>query len=318
LADRHITSIRPLLGLLALVAALVSGAGALALFSPSARSSRTAARSIDSSPCTPAQPCLAIVVDDIGRDPMALRRLLALDAELTFAVLPHARHTAMSVAAIRARGRDLLLHLPMEPVDESKISDEPVLLRRARPIGAPLVDCLAAVPGAVAVNNHLGSALTQDRAAITEVLRQLAERALPFLDSRTSERSVACEAARTLELPCVERDVFLDDPRDRPSIERRFRAAVALARGRGWSVAIGHPHPTTIEALRSLLGSREIRVVGLSRVLRSASGRQGPSTRLHGVPSSRLSEHARTPNGPRTAHRKANSVAAAQLLSEQM
>jgi uncharacterized protein len=267
LPDRRITSIRPLLALLALVAALVSGAAALALLAPSTRNAASPMRPSGGGPCTPASPCLVIVVDDIGRDAAALRQLLALDAELTFAVLPHARHTALSVAAIRGRGRDVLLHLPMEPLDASKVSDERVLLRRTRPLGPPLADCLAAVPAAVAVNNHLGSALTQDRAAIAEVLRLLAKRRLPFLDSRTSEHSVACAVARELDLPCVERDVFLDDPQDRASIERRWREGVLQARIRGWSLAIGHPHPTTIESLRVLLQRHEIRVVGLSRVL---------------------------------------------------
>ncbi len=42
-------------------------------------------------------------------------QLLDLDLNLTFAFLPDAPFTAQQAAAAFAKGREILLHLPMEP-----------------------------------------------------------------------------------------------------------------------------------------------------------------------------------------------------------
>jgi uncharacterized protein len=217
-------------------------------------------------PCVPARPCLALVIDDVGRDPAALQALLALPFDLTFAVLPHAAHTAESRRAVLAAGRELLLHLPMVPLDRSRITDEPIVVGRDGPAGEATRRCLAAVPEAVGVNNHMGSAITQDAAAMQDVVAALGSRRL-LLDSRTSERSVFCQVARGHGLPCLERDVFLDDPQGPAALTSAWVRAVAVAQQRGWAIAVAHPFGATIAALRDLLKRRAIRVVRLSRLL---------------------------------------------------
>jgi hypothetical protein len=269
-ASRRISSLLPLVAVLVFLGALVSAAGALALLSrPTPAQAPVAVERRPASPCTPSAPCLAIVIDDLGRDPIALRELLRLDADLTFSVLPHAAHSAISVAAIRARGRELLLHLPLEPLDRHKITDERVVLGAEGDLAAATAECLARVPGAVGINNHLGSAVSADRAPVEQILGVVRERRLFFLDSRTSERSVICGTARTTRVPCLERDVFLDDPPEAGAIAARWAEAVSRARLRGRAIVIAHPHPTTIRALRDL-------VAGGRAWCRDRSGACGP------------------------------------------
>jgi polysaccharide deacetylase 2 family uncharacterized protein YibQ len=259
---------------LGLLCGLGTVAGAMRLLGP------RQATAIDPAPaCLPAQPCLAVVIDDIGRDLLALDALLALPADLTFAVLPHAAHTAASREAILGRGRELLLHLPMDPLDRRHITDEPVVVGRDDSVARATRRCLEQVPEAVGVNNHMGSALTQDAAALDAVVGELRAgaasmgrrgdggRALFVLDSRTSEHSVFCQAARAQGLACVTRDVFLDDPPARPALTSAWERALAAARQRGWAIAVGHPYDSTVEVLRELLRRRQIRVVRLSRLV---------------------------------------------------
>jgi uncharacterized protein len=122
------------------------------------------------------------------------------------------------------------------------------------------------VPEAIGVNNHMGSAVTQDPAAMAEVVAALGSRQL-LLDSRTSERSVFCQVAREHGLPCLERDVFLDDPPAPAALTSAWVRALVVARQRGWAVVVAHPFGTTIEALGELLRRRAIRVVRLSRLV---------------------------------------------------
>ena len=257
---------------LGLLCGLGTVAGAMRLLGP-----RQATPVDPAPPCLPARPCLAVVIDDIGRDLRALDALLALPADLTFAVLPHAAHTAASREAILGQGRELLLHLPMDPLDRRHITDEPVVVGRDDSVARATRRCLEQVPEAVGVNSHMGSALTQNAAALDAVVGELRasaasrrgdrRRTLFVLDSRTTEHSVFCQAARAQGLTCLSRDVFLDDPPARPALTSAWERALAAARQRGWAIAVAHPYDSTVEVLRDLLRQRQIRVVRLSRLV---------------------------------------------------
>ena len=250
MARLRITRLPLLLAALGLVAIVMAGLGTVvALWSQPARASRSA---VVEPPCSPEHPCLALVIDDVGRDLDALEELLALRLDLTFSVLPHARHTEQSLAAIRRRSREILIHLPMAPTDLSRITDETVVLGRDAPLERVLDACLDQVPDAVGASNHMGSRLSAMPEAVSRVLRGIKRRGLWFLDSRTTGQSLFCSRARTVGVGCVERDLFLDDPPRAESVAGRLAEAVALARKRGSAVAIGHPLPATIALLRRM------------------------------------------------------------------
>ncbi|PID39331.1 MAG: hypothetical protein CSA65_09515 [Proteobacteria bacterium] len=244
--------------------------------------------------CTPKEPCLAIVVDDVGRDVAALRELLRLPLPLSFSVLPHARHTGICVATLRAHRAELLLHVPMLPRDPGELTDEPLVLSPGRPIAGPLAASLAAVPGARAVNNHMGSAFTEDPVALGRFFRLLARRGLPFLDSRTTPRSQACAVAERWNVPCQTRDVFLDDPNDPATVRYRLTRAARRARRRGKAIAIGHPMPRTLAGLRRFAGTSDAKlVVRLSEMTNSLK---------------RQSAEGETPGKGRSSHAERVSV----------
>jgi polysaccharide deacetylase 2 family uncharacterized protein YibQ len=268
----RVTRVQPLLWAIGLLAAATAGLGSLAVLSSRPAS---ASRATPQAPtaCRPEAPCLGVLIDDVGRDLVALDQLLALKLDLTFAVLPHAAHTTASVAAIRSHGREILLHLPMLPLDKSRITDEVVVLGRDGPLEAALQACLEPIPEAVGINNHMGSALTRDPAATRRLLRAVANEGLWVVDSRTTEGSLLCNQAKVLGVPCLERDVFLDATPDRYVVLRRLAQAVQVARRRGWALAIGHPHPATINLLRRLESSDSgVRVRRVSELVLLANG----------------------------------------------
>jgi polysaccharide deacetylase 2 family uncharacterized protein YibQ len=108
---------------------------------------------------------------------------------------------------------------------------------------------LDAVPGAVGVNNHMGSGLSAEEGPMTAILGVLAARGLFFLDSRTSAESVGYRVARDLGVPAAERQVFLDGEPTPEAIAGQFQRLLGLARLHGAAIAIGHPHPETLAAL---------------------------------------------------------------------
>ena len=199
---------------------------------------------------TPAAPArIAIVIDDLGNDPDA--------------VLPGLPASAESARRLSASGKEVLLHLPMEPDGYPRIRPGPGVVLRAdsdEKIEKTVAEDLETVPGAVGVNNHMGSAATADPRVMRAVVRVLTARRLFLLDSRTTEATVARRIADEESLPAVSRKVFLDAVESEAAIAKSFGDLVRRAKKDGSALAIGHPHPATLALLeRARFAEHEVR-----------------------------------------------------------
>lgn len=216
-------------------------------------------------------PRVAIIVDDGGEEPDATEVILGLDPALTLAILPD---TTMGTALARraaAAGFEVMLHMPMESGTANAVypNSLPVGVDEDRLVA--LIDrALEQVPGAVGLNNHTGGAFTADTASVERLMRYLQTTSLYFVDSRTTPRSVAHEAARRHGIPSLSRDIFLDNEADFDYIAHRFHQLMDTAQRRGYAVGIAHFRPRTAEALVTLLPRLEeegIRLVPVSELL---------------------------------------------------
>lgn len=219
----------------------------------------------------PAGGRIALVIDDLGRRPSDLATIAALGVPVAHAVLPYEPHSAAMAAAAAAAGAEVLLHLPMEALDGE--DPGPGALRLGMDdaaLAAATRAALAAVPEAVGINNHMGSALSADRRAMAVVLGVARERGLFFLDSRTTAATVGFRLARELGVPAAERQVFLDDSLSAADIEAELERLRALALEEGSAIAIGHPHPVTFAQLAAEVPRAQaagVRFVRLSELL---------------------------------------------------
>lgn len=210
---------------------------------------------------------LAIVLDDAGASLDVVTEVERLPIAVAIAVLPNAARSAEVARALGAQGRELLLHMPMEPLG----NHGPGPGDGAVEVGLPASEirtrverALEVVAGAQGVNNHMGSRASADRAAMLAVMDVLRPRGLFFLDSRTTPDTVAEAVARETGLAALRRDVFLDVVGEPEAIRRALAQAVARAQAQGAAVAIGHVHPLTIDTLASELP----RLVGSVRLVR--------------------------------------------------
>ena len=222
------------------------------------------------------QPMIALVIDDIGPNLKNARRAISLPAPLTLAFLPYANHLEELTGSARAAGHELLVHMPMEPEEQSQNPGENALLTGlpAEELERRLKWSLKRFTGYVGLNNHMGSKFTKSEAGMRLVMSELAKRGLLFLDSRTIAESRAGAAAKAFMVPFAQRDVFLDnDHRNRDSIRNQLAAVEALARRQGYAVAIGHPHDATLEVLAEWIpgaAERGIALVPISEVVRQS------------------------------------------------
>jgi len=214
----------------------------------------------------------ALIIDDLGNQWRPGVRSIELPAPVTLAVLPHTPYGRQLAERARAAGREVILHLPMQPQGGSDPGpgalrlhmDEPTVRERVRA-------ALASVPGAAGVNNHMGSLLTRHPGHMTWLMEELAAREdLYFIDSRTSPRTVARRMAEEQGVPSARRRVFLDPQRDPAVIAEQFERFVSAAQDGGGVIAIGHPYPETLELLeRELprLHERGVAIVPASEVV---------------------------------------------------
>jgi polysaccharide deacetylase 2 family uncharacterized protein YibQ len=193
---------------------------------------------------------IALVMDDLGLLEAATREAIALDPAVTLAFLPYAPDTEALARAGAAAGHEVLLHMPMEPRGQDDPGPDALTTALAPgEIRARLDAAFARVPGAVGLNNHMGSLFTADAEAMAVVLDEIRRRDMMILDSVTTPDSVVIELASALGVPSGARDVFLDNLREPVAIARQLDEVERLAAAAGTAVAIGHPYEETLAAL---------------------------------------------------------------------
>ncbi len=231
-----------------------AGVTAPPLAEPSEAPEATGAEPNATAARSPGAPRLAIIIDDCGQWPDTEHGFIALPVALTLSVLPHVRYGTQIARDADAAGKGVMLHLPMEPLSGADPGPGRITVAMSDDaITAQVRDDLASVPLAAGVNNHEGSRATADDRVMRAVASVLAERRLFFIDSRTGSASVAARDTSAAGIPTAGRDVFLDNAADVNATEAQLRRAAQLAKSQGSAIAIGHPRPTTLIAVRTLL-----------------------------------------------------------------
>jgi len=217
---------------------------------------------------------VAIVIDDLGQDLRSARELASVSKKITFSVMPGLPQSRKVAELARKNGNEVFLHLPMEPKNANGRRPAAGTLRaNMTPMEfmGTIADDIASVPGAVGVNNHEGSDLTENREAMKFLMAELKTRELRFLDSLTSSRSIAYATAKEFGLKAAKRDVFLDnDGENAAAIRKQLAELVRVARKNGKAIGIGHPHPATIAELKAWLAQADeqgIEIVPVSKLM---------------------------------------------------
>ncbi|HHF6009803.1 TPA: divergent polysaccharide deacetylase family protein [Haemophilus influenzae] len=219
-----------------------------------------------------AQSKLAIVIDDVGYHLKEDAAIFAMPREISVAIIPAAPHARARNQEAKSQGRDILIHMPMQPVSAVKIEDGGLRLgMSAAQVNDRVNTAKNIVRDAIGMNNHMGSAATADPQLMTYLMTALQEKHLFFLDSRTIGKSVAGKIAKEQGVRSLDRHIFLDDSNEFADVQRQFKAAIHYARKHGSAIAIGHPRPNTIAVLQAGLRNlpEDIQLVGMGNLWRN-------------------------------------------------
>ncbi len=192
-----------------------------------------------------ARPRLAVVIDDFGLTyPKNVPdvKWMEIPWPITFAVMPESPRTRQAAEATINADKELILHFPFDPFLDLKLPSDRFDDQDLEKVKALLEKSLRQVKNPVGLNNHRSYKATRNRPLMAAFMKLMRGRGLYFLDSKVSAKSVAAEEARRAGLKAAANDVFLDEAKrhDKSFCISMLRRAAALARRRGWAIAIGH------------------------------------------------------------------------------
>lgn len=218
---------------------------------------------------------IAIVIDDFGNSMKGTAQMLDLPVKITVAVMPFLPSTKQDAEAAFAKGHDVIVHMPMEPIRgnprwlgpgaiTTDLSDDEIRKR----VNAAIDE----VPHAIGMNNHMGSKATQDERVMKIVLQTCKDRGLFFLDSRTSYRSVVPKVAVAVGVPTLRNNVFLDDVFTQGHVQKQIAEVRKFLKDHERCVVIGHVGPAgmiTSGTLKAAIPglSREATFIPISKLL---------------------------------------------------
>jgi len=218
-------------------------------------------------------PKIAIVIDDLGGEKKISQELLRSDLPITFSILPFTPFSKTLAREAHRKGREVILHLPMEPHGYPQVRPgEGVLLEEMDEASFlhQLSKDIEAVPYIKGVSNHMGSRLMEDPEKMRIVFSELKRRGLFFLDSRTTPQTIGFQVAQSMGLKALERSIFIDNSLTEEDIKRQLEQLIQISLSKGKAIGIGHPHPSTLKFLKEMIPKMKekgIELVPLSAVM---------------------------------------------------
>jgi len=200
---------------------------------------------------------ITVIIDDVGDSHLLGLRAAKLPSAVALSILPHTPFSAEIAEIGHSRGMNILLHQPMESVDNVGLLGPGALLgtMERQEFAETLENNLHAVPYVIGINNHMGSLLTSNNEKMNWLMSELKQRDIFFVDSRTTTKTVAASTAEQWQIPTLSRKVFLDHYDDPELIAEQFQRLLHLAEIHGHAIAIGHPRKNTLMFLERELGN---------------------------------------------------------------
>jgi hypothetical protein len=205
------------------------------------------------------KPMVALIVDDLGyASPELVARLCNQPVDFAVAILPYQTFTKQSAEIAHNKGKEVMLHLPMEPNGYPGFGKNPghgaIMMNLSEfEVKDRVCKAMASVPFSKGVNNHMGSRITKDYVKMSLVIQEIKNRKQFFIDSCTEKDSIAFNVAKELAVPAAKRQVFLDNDRNSKAMLKQWKLAMNIASTKGKVIVIAHMHSETITILEKII-----------------------------------------------------------------
>lgn len=200
---------------------------------------------------TDKRPRIAIVIGGIGMSESLTSLALAkLPPGITLSVVPFAANVQTVVDGARGQGHEVLLEVPMEPLDYPESDPGPNALMVAANAGdntKRLNLTLGKATGYVGITGLLGGRFLGEMPALQPVLETVSHRGLMFFDNGSFANSVALTASRHAGTPFALGSIRLDPVQTPDAIDNQLAELQMLAIQNGSAIGAAAIAPVTIE-----------------------------------------------------------------------
>jgi len=216
---------------------------------------------------------LAIILDDSGQNLELARKVLSMKYPVVLSILPYTQYDRETADLARKYKREFFLHQPMEPKSypDTNPGKGAILLNMPKSvIEVTIKENINRLGGVDGVNNHMGSAFTENADKMKEALDTIKDYTKIFVDSHTTPDTVAYEVCKKTEgLKCGISKRFIDNSADKDYITNKLYEAAGFLKSQD-VIVIGHLRNNTVDVLEDVLPQLEkkgVRIVTISEVV---------------------------------------------------
>lgn len=221
---------------------------------------------------------IAIVITGLGVSAANTEEAITkLPAAVTLGFVPFGGELTRAVAKARLTGHEVLLQIPMEPLDypDNDPGPQTLTVKASKDQNIDRLHFfLSRSQGYVGVANLMGARFTANEEALSAILAETGSRGLLFLDDGTSPRSATQRAAVKTKSPVLKSDIVIDSKTEWADIDAALVKLEAIAVEKGVAVATASSLPVTIERIArwaKTLEARGIRLVPVSAAFQRLS-----------------------------------------------
>jgi hypothetical protein len=190
------------------------------------------------------KPKIALVIGGLGLNAATTRKAIEnLPPEVTLSFVPYAEGLQAWIDLARANGHEVLLEIPMEPMDYPENDPGPyTLLAQSQPddLNKRLEWLLSRAQGYFGVTNYLGGRFLASDTAVGAFTGAVKRRGLAFLDDGQGSR------VQSSGLPRASADRVVDDQLSGEAINHQLLALEAEAKEQGQALGSGFGYPVTV------------------------------------------------------------------------
>ena len=202
------------------------------------------------------KPRIAFILSELGHARTAAEEIIKkLPPAITLSFSPYANPRSLEYlsALARSNGHEVMLDLPLEPIDFPQRDPGPKALLTALEPKQNLERLdwsLNRSTGYVGVAVWMGSRFVASPRQMRPLMEAIHDRGLLYLDNAEREDSLGPSLAGELSIPTVTSHRYVDVPlASRDAIDARLAQVERIALQFGSAVAMGRPFPVTVERL---------------------------------------------------------------------
>src|SRR5437867_6753674 len=207
---------------------------------------------------------LALVVYGFGESEAFADSFFSLPVPFAVAVAPGRRQSAETFRGAHRRNREVVLHLPLEPVNYPQVDPGAgTLLVTMRPgrISGELRHSLDQALPVTAVANLMGSLATQDMSVMRAIYHELRRSGVPFLHVAPVPGAVCKSLAADMGIAYRVVDATIEDEtlgKDARALDRRWAELLRQTAERGRLVVMVRATPRTLAWLPQALDPKRL------------------------------------------------------------